>query len=79
MKHPTETVSDRTAYERLCVTCDEDRRNTGRRLDGMRRWSKKRVAASVDQRMDGPERIAEVDDILRATCRRQRDKEAVLH
>ena len=65
MKHST-----RTTGERDCVESDEHLRNIGRRLDGGRRWPKERVAASVDQRMDGHERIVEIDEMLRATARR---------
>lgn len=70
MKPSTETVTDRTAYERLCVRCDEQGRNTSRRLRGLDPRTEEEVAASVEQRMRPSEQIDEIDERLRATARR---------
>jgi|GEM_PF-2073063 len=70
MKPSTETVSDRTVYPRLCVRCDEQGRNTSRRLRGLDPRTEEEVAASVEQRMRLPEQLDEIDEGLRATARR---------
>ncbi|MFA5799615.1 MAG: hypothetical protein WC840_01500 [Candidatus Peribacteraceae bacterium] len=70
MKHSNETVTNRTAYERLCVRCDEQGRNTSRRLRGLDPGTEEEVAASVEQRMRSPEQLDEIDEGLRATAQR---------